>query len=148
MDAGIGTALSVCGAACGDELSEAKLRVSEEYYRCVEKLIKASKPNGSFYNDISAQAAPSLKLLRCAKESTRFSYPCRIGPEFGGDRTGKPGACPHGRTPDLLFHGPNSTIMWYCLTVLCSFAIWIMGCSMCLVIFMIILTMKSAGAVR
>lgn len=52
------------GLHVADEKNYAKITVSEEYYRNVEKMINATKQNGEpFINDMSAQATPLPRIL-------------------------------------------------------------------------------------
>lgn len=56
------------GLHVADELGNAHITVTEEYYKSVEKLINATKANGEpFINDISAQANPLPRIAEMCK---------------------------------------------------------------------------------
>lgn len=56
------------GLHVADEMNNAHITVTEEYYKNVERLINAEKENGEpFINDISAQANPLPRILEMCK---------------------------------------------------------------------------------
>lgn len=56
------------GLHVADEKNFASITVTEEYYRIVERLINAEKPNGEpFINDMSAQATPLPRIMEMCK---------------------------------------------------------------------------------
>lgn len=56
------------GLHVADEKNYAHITVSEAYYRNIERMVKAVKPNGEpFIDDISAQAAPLSRIAEICK---------------------------------------------------------------------------------
>ncbi|MCM1219897.1 MAG: radical SAM protein [Lachnospiraceae bacterium] len=80
------------GLHVADERNFAKITVSEEYYKIVERMINATKPSGEpFINDMSAQAAPLPRILEMCKEKYEvlISLQDRAGNLAGDELAGR-----------------------------------------------------------